>query len=78
MEPSMKGLIRTERNMERELLPLQMEVIITENFKPMKFVEQESTTGQMESSTKESGKRIKCMDTGCWCGKMERSMMENL
>jgi hypothetical protein len=45
-----------------------------ENLKLMRSVEEDSTTGLMENTTMENGKRIKCMVTVSLLGRMENAM----
>lgn len=78
MAPSMRVNIRMARRTEKENLLSLTVVIMTENLKVMKSVEEASITGLMGNFTKDSGRRIKCTDMVYYCGKTERSMKVNL
>jgi hypothetical protein len=72
MGPGMKAAISKGRNMERELYALQMEASIQETFSTMRYQVGENMCGLMANPMKDSGKKIRCMGTAYWRGKMER------
>ena len=75
---STKEIISMERKRVKENLHLLMEVITKENLNRMRYVDTESTTGQMVSNMTDNGVIIKCMEKEFLFGKTKRNIKDNL
>ena len=77
MVPSMKGSTKTARKMGMENLPSQMAAITKGHLRPTRLVDKARIFGLMESTMRETGRRIRCMETDSLTGATARSTMES-
>ena len=78
MEQSIRGSIKTAKNMEKVSSCGEMIAHMMGIFYKTTFTDMESTVGRMEECTKENGQTTKCKERESSVGPMGGNMMGNM